>query len=125
MREGEAMRLFRRGITVPILVGMLAVGTAAYAATAVFHAVSPGLFDPGHTFLVQAKWLDGIGCPGPGAVAYDGSSYTSAADPACTPAPADAHNKGLLLAKTGPTANDASAFAVLKDVAGTTATELG
>jgi hypothetical protein len=119
------MRAFRSGITVSIVVAVLAVGTAAYAAVAVFHAVSPNRFDPGKTFLVQSRWLDGIGCPGPGAKAFDGANYFSATDPACNTAPADDHNQGLLLAKTGPTANYAEAFATLKDVAGTQVTELG
>lgn len=119
------MRAFRSGIIVPILAVLMVTGTAALAATIVFHEVHPGLFDPGKTFLVQAKWLDGIGCPGPGARTFDGSNFTSYTDPACNPAPADAHNAGLLLAKTGPTANYAESFAQLKDVAGTTATELG
>src|SRR5689334_6184446 len=28
-----------------------------------FHQVKPSDFDPAHTFLVEAGWIDGIGCP--------------------------------------------------------------
>jgi hypothetical protein len=78
--------------------------------------VRSGEFDPGNTFLVQAQWLDGIGCP-------NGTGYN---DPACAAAndSSDKHNQGLLLAKTGPTATNASAFAVISGVKGPI-TELG
>jgi hypothetical protein len=47
-------------------------------------------------------------------------------DPACTTGdPKDKRNEGLLVAKTGPTANVASATAELKQVKGTVVTELG
>jgi hypothetical protein len=78
-----------------------------------FHQAKPFQFDPGHTYLVQAAWLSGIGCP-------------TGSDSACpTGDPHDQHNEGLLLAKTGSTANNASAGAELKKVRGTTLTELG
>jgi hypothetical protein len=79
-------------------------------------SVRAGEFDPGKTFLVQAQWLDGIGCP-------NGTGYN---DPACVTAndSSDKHNQGLLLAKTGPTATNASAFAVINGVKGPV-TELG
>lgn len=79
-------------------------------------SVRAGEYDPGNTFLVQAQWLDGIGCP-------SGAAYK---DPACNPAndSSDNRNQGLLLAKTGPTATNASAFAVISGVKGPV-TELG
>src|SRR5947209_6361668 len=90
-----------------------------------FHTVKPGQFDPGHTFLVQAAWLNGTGCP-TNASTFDGSSTMPFADTACpTGDPRDQHNEGLLLAKTGPTTNDAAAVAELKKVRGITLTELG
>ena len=94
--------------------------------------VTPREYDPAHTFLVQAAWLDGIGCPtGARTAMYGpppnypitaGPSYT---DPACvTGDQSDQRNQGLLLAKTGPTANVAAAVADIKGVRGPI-TELG
>jgi hypothetical protein len=92
-------------------------GVAAVAAAVApqFHQVNPGEFDPGKTFAVQGTWLNGTGCP-QGAI-------TAAGCP--TGDSADKHNEGLLLAKTGPTSTNASAFATLTDVKGATLTELG
>jgi hypothetical protein len=111
--------------------GLLAgIGTLAIAglvvAAPMFHEVKPNEYDPGHTFLVQAAWLGGIGCVTNGIVASYPDNTTSAySDPACpTGDPKDKQNQGLLLAKTGPTTNNASAGATLKDVKGTI-TELG
>jgi hypothetical protein len=116
------MRILRGRILLPAVAIVLATGVAASAVAGVFNKVAPGVFDPGHTFLVQAKWLDGIGCP-TNARLSNGTGYT---DPACiTGDPRDTHNAGLLLAKTGRTANNASGFARLTDVTGTTVTELG
>ena len=98
--------------------------TIAYAASN-FHQVQPAEFDPGKTFLVQAQWLSGIGCP-TGAKTFDGTTSGTYTDPACTTGDtSDKQNEGLLLAKTGPTTNDASATARLSDVKGITLTELG
>ena len=98
-----------------------------------FHKVIPAVFDPAGTHLVQSTWLDGIGCPTNATVAaYPSNSPTGTyTDPACDPAllrpgdPKDNHNEGLLLVKTGPTNNNASAGAELKKVRGITLTEVG
>jgi hypothetical protein len=92
------------------------VFTAGIVYAADRFSVRSGEFDPGNTFLVQAQWLDGIGCPA-------GTSYN---DPACAAAndSSDKRNQGLLLAKTGPTATNASAFAVIRGISGPV-TELG
>src|SRR5437868_11160864 len=92
------------------------VFTAGIVYAADRFSVRAGEFDPGNTFLVQAQWLDGIGCP-------NGTGFN---DPACAAAndSSDKHNQGLLLAKTGPTATNASAFAVINGVKGPI-TELG
>jgi hypothetical protein len=93
-----------------------------------FHQVKPLEYDPAHTFLVQAAWLKGTGCPTDAAVAvYPATSPTGTfTDSACPDGdPRDRHNEGLLLAKTGPTANNASAVAELKKVRGITVHELG
>ena len=73
-----------------------------------FHTVKPGQFDPGHTYLVQGAWLNGIGCPTDAFIAVPNSSFTGVAgtapftDAACpTGDPKDQHNEGLLLVKTG------------------------
>ena len=97
-----------------------------------FHTVKPGQFDPGHTYLVQGAWLNGIGCPTDAFIAVPNSSFTGVAgtapftDAACpTGDPKDQHNEGLLLVKTGPTSNFAAAVAELINVKGITLTELG
>ena len=98
---------------------------AAYAAAK--FTVTASEFDPANTFLVQAQWLDGIGCPTNAKVSTDGSTTTAHyTDTACAAGDtSDNHNQGLLLAKTGPTANFASAGADITGVKGITLTELG
>jgi len=90
--------------------------------------VIPFVFDPAGTNLVAAKWLAGIGCPTSAGISTTGgnkpdSTYT---DPACaTGDDRDNNVEGLLLAKTGPTANVAAGGAVITGVEGITLTELG
>jgi hypothetical protein len=109
----------------------LAVMAVAVAAAADAFKVEPNEFDPGHTFLVQAAWLGGIGCPTNAKIANPNADSTGVAsigtytDPACQSGdPADKQNEGLLLAKTGPTNNFASAFARIDDPPATI-TQLG
>jgi hypothetical protein len=97
-----------------------------------FHQVKPQEFDPAHTNLVQAAWLNGIGCPTNANIAiYPATSptgmYTDSACPLVPGSydPKDQHNEGLLMVKTGPTANNAAAVAELKKVKGIRLTELG
>jgi hypothetical protein len=102
------------------ITGLLAVAAAAMAATVMLQA-KPFVFDPHGTHLVQSGWLSGIGCPTnakqfvygppPDYPVVQGPNYQ---DPACpTGDPRDQANEGLLLVKTGPTANVASAGVVL------------
>ncbi len=111
-----------------VAVVALGLAAAAYAADAKFHQVKPSTYDPAKTFLVNSSWLSGIGCPTNAGTSSNGAktpdgTYT---DPACATGDAkDRKNEGLLLAKTGPTANYAAAQADLKDVKGTVLTELG
>jgi hypothetical protein len=87
--------------------------------------VKPDEFDPAHTHLVQAAWLEGIGCP-TGAKTFDGSTAGTFTDPACpTGDTRDKKVEGLLMAKTGPTTNFAAAFARVEGVRGEALTELG
>jgi hypothetical protein len=91
-------------------------------------SVKASEFDPANTFLVQAQWLDGIGCPTNAGVSSNGSTITGTyQDTACAAGgdTSDSHNQGLLLAKTGPTTNYASAGADITGVNGITLTELG
>ena len=97
-----------------------------------FHAVIPHDFDPGHTYLVEGGWLDGLGCVTSGFIATPNASFTGVGgtspyvNPACpTGDSRDTHNAGLLMVKTGPTNNFASVEAELKKVKGITLTELG
>jgi hypothetical protein len=109
------------------IVGAIAafLGFAAVAAAATFFVAKPFIFDPGKTDLVQSGWLSGIGCP-TDAHTFDGTSSTPYTDTACTTGDRrDNRNEGLVLAKTGPTANVAAAGVVLNSVKGITLTELG
>jgi hypothetical protein len=91
-----------------------------------FNNVEPHEFDPAHSFLVQAAWLGGIGCPTNASYANYPATSPNATYTACpTGDTKDKHNEGLLLAKTGPTNNNASATADLKGVKDTALTELG
>src|SRR6266550_5387310 len=91
-----------------------------------FHHVQPADFDPGKTYLVQATWLSGIGCP-TNAFTLDFTTGMTApfTDAACPTGDSDRRNEGLLLVKTGPTNNFAAAVAELTNVKGITLSELG
>jgi hypothetical protein len=113
----------RRALLATLAILVLSTGVAFGASK--FQAKA-GTFDPANTFLVQAAWLDGIGCPTAAKFSADGVTTTPYTDPACpTGDSSDTHNQGLLLAKTGPTGNYASAGAQLSGVAGMALTELG
>jgi hypothetical protein len=105
-----------------LLISTLASGSFAHN----FNTVDPGLFDPKDTDLVAARWIDGIGCPTDQKVTFDGKKTVAFTDAACpTGDSGDRENAGLLLVKTGPTANFAAAGADLRSVRGITLTELG
>src|SRR5436190_10585932 len=99
---------------------LFAIATAA-AAAATFLQARPFVFDPLRTDLVQSGWLSGLGCPtNARQAAFAPPDFTrvvaapSFTDPACpTGDSRDRRNEGLLLVKTGPTANAASAGVVL------------
>jgi hypothetical protein len=116
------------------LIATLAIVTlvsgVAYAASRFSATASE--FDPGNTFLVQAQWLDGIGCPTNGRIAVPNADFTGVSgtapysDIGCPSGDtSDNHNQGLLLVKTGPTANFAAAQADINGVRGIHLTELG
>lgn len=76
--------------------------------------------------------MNAIGCPTNAFIAIPNSDFTGVAgtapftDTACATGDSrDQHNEGLLLVKTGPTNNFASAVAELHKVRGITLTELG
>jgi hypothetical protein len=109
------------------------LATVVTAAPAVKFEVKPNEFDPAKSNLVQAAWLEGIGCPtAVKAQVFQPPDFSTTAeeiitDPACvTGDPNDKSTEGLLLAKTGPTANNASAVAELKGLTkGLVIAELG
>src|SRR5439155_20506745 len=97
-------------------------------------SVVPFEFDPFGTHLVAAEWKEGLGCPTnsktapflpPDFSTVGSGTYTDPACPIGAADPQDKHNQGLLLAKTGPQNNDASAGAVIQGVKGTKLKELG
>jgi len=103
-----------------------ALAGAAIAATLVFKEAHTGKYDPAHTFLVQAVWQEGIGCPTNASTTPDGVNKVGYTDPACTTGDQkDDHVSGVLLAKTGPTSNFAEPFLTLKDITTTQIHELG
>ena len=118
----------KRLITAFSVVALLGGGVLAVYAAEGFNQAKPFIYDPAKTRLVQGTWLDGIGCPTGAKVAiYPATSPTGAFTAAgCTTGDSsDKNNQGLLLVKTGPLLNNASAGAVLKNVKGITLTELG
>jgi len=124
------MKHLRRFVALAMIPALLTLAAGVYAAA--HFDVNPSRFDPGHTFLVQATWLDGIGCPTNARVANSNAtgtgvgSFSNYTDPACPTGDAqDKRNQGLLLAKTGPTNNFAAGQAEIKGVKGMTLTELG
>jgi len=120
---------------IPLIIAFLALTMTCVtvAADSEGFSVKPRAFDPFHTKLVNASWLSGIGCPTKATVRlfdsnppYNLLPPSQYSDPAClTGDTSDQGNQGLLMAKTGPTLNDASAVADLVGVKGTLLTELG
>ena len=104
----------------------IAISNAVHANADPKFKVNPAEFDPNRTDLVRAQWLTGTGCP-TGATAVDFfGNVSDVTDSACpTGDDKDKKNEGLLLVKTGPTTNFASATAGLKGVKGIVLTELG
>lgn len=78
--------------------------------------VVPFEVDPNNANLAKATWLSGSGC-----------APTGGTDPGCSIGgdPKDKKNEGLLLAKTGATANFVAAGARINGVKGTVLTQLG
>ena len=113
-----------------VLVASLIFVAAAIAASA-FHKVKPAVFDPAHSNLAQSGWLSGIGCPTSQDIQaflppnFDTTGTVTYKDTGCPTGDAkDRTNEGLLLAKTGPTNDNAAGTARLTDVP-STITELG
>jgi hypothetical protein len=120
----------KRLLTGSVLVASLVFVAAAMAAGA-FHQVKPDVFDPANSNLVQSGWMSGVGCPTSQEIEaflppnFDTTGTVTYRDTGCpTGDPSDKTNEGLLLAKTGPTNNNAAATARLRDVP-STVTELG
>jgi hypothetical protein len=122
----------KRWALLSALVALLIPAAAAAFGGFGYFQVKAREFDPGKTFLVQSEWLSGIGCPTNSRIANPNADFTGVGsfgaytDPACpTGDPRDRKNEGLLLAKTGPTSNFASAVADIKGVEGKPVNELG
>jgi hypothetical protein len=118
----------KKKLVVGVAVGSLALAASAYGAVNQFHVAQPGTYDPAKTFLVGAAWVPGIGCPTNAKVAmYPSTNPTGTyTDDACPTGDAnDNQNTGLVLAKTGPTMNNAESFVEVKGLTGVTPTELG
>ena len=120
-------KLIKAGLALPATLAIVGGGVAIAGAPQP-HEAHAQSFDPAHTDLVASGWVKGIGCPTDASTSSTGTKPADGtySDPACvTGDPKDSKNEGLLLAKTGPTANVAAAGADIKDVKGITLTELG
>src|SRR6202158_5537242 len=118
----------KRLFTAFSVVALFSAGVLAVFADEGFSQAKPFIYDPGKTYLVQGTWLDGIGCPTGAKVAtYPATTPTGTFTAAgCqTRDSSDKTNQGLLLVKTGPGSNNASAGAVLTNVKGITLTDIG
>jgi hypothetical protein len=95
---------------------LLIAAGAAYAGGRGHISVKPREFDPFGTPLVTADWIKGIGCPKDARTAGATAPGPAYSDPACANGntPRDRKVYGLLLSKTGPTTNFASAQAIVK-----------
>jgi hypothetical protein len=108
------------------VVALFSAGVLAVFADEGFSQAKPFIYDPGKTHLVQGTWLDGIGCPTGATLAlYPSGTAHFTAGGCPTGDPSDKTNQGLLLVKTGPSFNNASAGAVLTNVKGVTLTDIG
>jgi hypothetical protein len=104
---------------------IFAVAGYALATGSGFKEVDAWTYDPGHTHLVNGTWLSGAGCP-TNARVFTGTGYTPYTAGGCpTGDSKDKNVQGLLLFKTGPTGNYASAGASLQHVNGIHLSELG
>ena len=102
-----------------VTMGISGVG---YAAT---FTIVPFEFDPDGTNVVAARWKTGLGCPSTGVVPA-APTTTPFSDPGCpTTDPQDRRVEGLLLAKSGPSAINASAGATVLGVTGVRLVEIG
>src|SRR5712692_12623 len=104
---------------------VLVLALYAYAATLSSQSFT---FDPFQTKLVSSAWVIGAGCPTGATVNVNGTPQPPFTDPACpTGDSTDSNNKGLVLIKTGPTNNFASADAFITGIPvdGITLTEIG
>ena len=109
-----------------LLVALTAFFVVSGTANARLNSVEAWEFDPFVTGLVEAQWINHIGCPTGARINTDGGAGSTYTDPACpTQGITDRNVQGLLLSKTGPTANIAAAGASLKGVAGEPVTTLG
>src|SRR5439155_14769460 len=99
LRVAKGGHVKLRTLLASLAILVLSTGIA-FAATQ--FQVTTGLFDPAKTFLVQAQWLDGIGCPTNGKISLDETTTTPYQYTGCpTGDTTDSHNQGLLPANTG------------------------
>jgi hypothetical protein len=116
----------KRAATTTVLALLCGLVSAPVAFAQSGFTVTPVEFDPYFSHLVAAEWKAGIGCPTTATYTTDGVTFTSYNDAACPSGDSsDRRNEGLLLAKTGPGANYASAEGDIKGVEGMKVTELG
>src|SRR3954468_13388551 len=116
----------KRYVVAVITVVAAASAAAAFAATSHFRSAKPAEYDPGHSELVNAAWLNGAGGPSNARISTDGTSSTAYPAANCAGGDSgDQHNEGLVFVKSGPTANYAEPYVELKDLRGAALTEVG
>jgi hypothetical protein len=123
----------RRSIVAVLAMSMF-LAFVSFAAAAVappkLTEVAPWQYDPFKGSVVESDWLNHIGCPFKTEInTYNAAGVIVAGtytDPGCpVQYRADPNVQGLLLAKTGPTANIAAAGAELKGVGDIVLTSIG
>jgi len=110
------------------LAGAMALGQPTSTSNTAHFQVLPFIFDPGDSDLIPSGWVQGTGCPTKQMLAtYPATNpNTTYTDPGCpTGDLSDRENEGLILVKTGPTANNAASGAEIRGVEGLVLTELG
>jgi hypothetical protein len=123
--------MYRFFLAAAVLASAMAFGqtfSLASSATPAHFVVLPFVFDPGDSDLIPSGWVQGTGCPTKQLIAIYPSNSPNGTymDPGCpTGDSSDRENEGLVLVKTGPTKNNASAGADIVGVEGVVLKELG
>jgi hypothetical protein len=114
-----------KAILAALALAILLFAETCFASGQPQFTVVPFESDPNGSHLVSSEWKSGTGCP-TNATTFDGNAFASYTDPSCSTAdPRDRLTRGLVLAKTGPSSNQAHAGANINGVQGLVVYEVG